>query len=242
MFEPVKVGLTEFLQVFHASVLATTPAVEEFSARGFSDSVVWAPSSMVETAEEMLSQWQRNDTHQGPTRPPSLPVMVVALPKGSAPDSREITTQAVESVGVTFPHDSKRRLFRMSTKDCDVRTQVAIFAGDGLTARSLALQLTLFLESLDRPALTIPYPFAGLYHAFPAQIDLPENSAMAIETGSKDLAAVAINLVLKVVVPTFMAPQPGEPHDGKGVPGTDDPAGYSIESMFDSQEETVTCH
>jgi hypothetical protein len=39
---------------------------------------------------------------------------------------------------------------------------------------------------------------------------------------------LAIDLTLKAEVPLFDAPKEGEYNDGKGVPGTDDPAGYPV--------------
>lgn len=39
---------------------------------------------------------------------------------------------------------------------------------------------------------------------------------------------LALDLTLKVEVPLFDAPKPGDPNDGKGIPGTDDPAGYPL--------------
>lgn len=242
MFEPVKAGLGSFLRDYYAEVVPTTRPLEEFVARGFPRCVAWAPSRMVDTAEEMLAQWQRNDTHEGATRPPKLPVILVAVARDWVPATRDFTTQVADPVDVTFPHDAKRRLFRMRTVAGDIRTQAVIFASDEPTARSLAAQLALFLDSPSRRRFPAAYPFAGLEHAFPAQIEVPDNPAMSIETGNKNLTAVAVNLTLKVTVPLFMAPKPGEPNDGKGVPGTDDPAGYPLVADIDSREEAITWH
>jgi len=44
MFEPVKVGLGEFLQGFYAELVPTTKAMHEFVGRGYSYCVASAPS------------------------------------------------------------------------------------------------------------------------------------------------------------------------------------------------------
>ena len=51
---------------------------------------------------------------------------------------------------------------------------------------------------------------------------------MSIATGSKNLTVLAMDITLRAEIPLFDAPKDGEPNDGKGVPGTDDPAGYPL--------------
>nr|WP_015077954.1 hypothetical protein [Halomonas sp. ZM3]AFW03491.1 hypothetical protein [Halomonas sp. ZM3] len=242
MFEPVKAGLGDFLQGFYSEVVPTTKPLEEFVERGFPYCVAWAPTRMVDKAEEMLSQWQRNDTRQGPTRPPSLPVVLVGVARDWTPAEKSFTTQISDPVNVTFPQDPKQRLFRLRTVAGDIRTQVVIFASDEPTAHSLAAQFALYLDLPSRRCFPATYPFAALEHEYPAQIEVPDNPAMSIKTGNKNLTVLALNLTLKVTVPLFMAPNPGEPNDGQGVPGTDDPAGYPLVSKVDSREEAITWH
>ena len=239
MFEPVKAGLGEFLQGFYSEVVPTTRALEEFAERGFPYCMAWAPSRMVDKAEEMLSQWQRNDTHQGPTRPPSLPVVLVAVAKDWTPAERSFTTQIADPVDITFPADPKQRYFRARTVAGEVRAQLAIFASDEPTAKSLAAQFLLYLDSPSRRRFMARYPFAGLEHEYPAQVEAPDNPAMNVETGNKNLSVLAVDVTLQVTVPLFMAPKPGEPNDGKGVPGTDDPAGYPLVTGVDPEEKEV---
>ncbi|WP_062359779.1 hypothetical protein [Vreelandella aquamarina] len=239
MFEPVKVGLGEFLQDFYAEVVPTTKPLQEFVERGFPYCAAWAPARMVDKAEEMLSQWQRNDTHQAPTRPPSLPVILVAAAKDWTPAERSFTAQIADPVDITFPDDPKQRYFRVRTVAGEVRAQLAFFASDEPTAKSLAAQFLLYLDSPSRRRFLARYPFAGLEHEYPAQVEAPDNPAMNVETGNKNLTILAVDLVLKVTVPLFMAPKAGEPNDGKGVPGTDDPAGYPLVSEVDPEEREV---
>ncbi|WP_445157645.1 hypothetical protein [Halomonas sp. E14] len=234
MFEPVKAGLGEFMQAFYAEVVPTTRPLVEFVERGFPYCVAWAPTRMVDRAEEMLAAYQRNDTRQEPTRPPDLPVILVAVAKDWVPAGREFTTQIADPVDITFPDDPKQRYFRVKAVAGDVRAQVAIFASDEPTAKSLAAQLLLFLDSPSRRRFLARYPFAGLEHEYPAQVEAPDNPASSIDTGSQNLTVLAVDLTLKCTVPIFMAPKAGEPNDGKGTPGTDDPAGYPLTNEVDA--------
>ncbi|MCO7216868.1 hypothetical protein [Halomonas sp. OfavH-34-E] len=240
MFDPVKEGLGEFLQDFYDQVVPTTKSLQEFVERGFPYCAAWAPARMVDKAEEMLASYQRNDTHQGPTRPPSLPVILVAVSKDWTPTERSFTTQIADPVDITFPEDPKQRYFRVRTVAGEVRAQLAFFASDEPTAKSLAAQFLLYLDSASRRRFLARYPFAGLEHEYPAQVEAPDNPAMNVETGNKNLTVLAVDLVLKVTVPLFMAPKAGEPNDGKGVPGTDDPAGYPLVSEVDPEEKEVS--
>lgn len=237
MFEPVKAGLGEFLQAFYGEVVPTTKPLQEFVERGFPYSMAWAPTRMVDKAEEMLAAYQRNDTRQGPTRPPSLPVVLVAVARDWTPTEKSFTTQISDPVDVTFPDDPKQRYFRVRTVAGEIRAQLAFFASDEPTAKSLAAQFLLFLDSPSRRRFPARYPFAGLEHEYPAQIEAPDNPAMSVETGNKNLTILAVDVVLKVTVPMFMSPKPGEANDGQGVPGTDDPAGYPLVQQVDEYPE-----
>ena len=235
MFDPVKVGLGEFLQEFYADVVPTTRPLQEFTDRGFPYCFAWAPSRMIDKAEEMLAAWQRNDTEQAPTTPPKLPTVLVATAKDWTPAERSYTTQVPDKIDVTFPDDPKGRYFQMRVVAGEVRAQLVFIASDEPTAKSLAAQFLLFLDSPSRRSFTARFPFAGIEHEYPAQVSTPDNPAMNIDTLSRNLTMLAVDVVLRVTVPVFYAPKAGEPNDGKGVPGTDDPAGYPLVAQVDKE-------
>lgn len=234
MFEPIKAGLGEFMQGFYREVVPTTKPLQEFVARGFPYCVAWAPARMVDKVEDMLSAWQRNDTDQGPTKPTKLPVILVAVAKDYTPTGRDFTTQIADPVDVMIPGDDKARYFQMKLIAGDVRAQLAIIATDEPTAKSLAAQFVLYLDSPSRRSFDARYPFAGMDHEFPVQIEAPDNPAMNIDTGTKNLTVLAVDLTLKCSVPLFITPKEGEPNDGKGVPGTADPAGFPLVGQVDN--------
>ncbi len=234
MFEPVKVAIGEFLQGFYRDVAPTTRALQEFRQRGFAQCVALAPSRMVDQVSAMLGAWQRNDSAQAPTRPPKLPALVVAVAKDYTPASRDFTTQIADPVDVSFPADGKQRYFQMKLIAGELRAQLAIMASDEPTAKSLAAQFLLYLDSPANRSFVARYPFAGFDHEYPVQIEAPDNPAMSIETDARNLTLLAIDLTLKVSVPLFLAPGEGEPSDGKGMPGTDDPAGFPLVETVDA--------
>lgn len=238
MFEPVKAGIGEFLQGFYREVAPTTKALQEFRRRGFAQCVALAPARMVDQVAAMLSAWQRNDSAQAPTRPPKLPALVVAVAKDYTPISRDFSTQIADPVDIMIPGDDKARYFQTKLVVGELRAQLAIMASDEPTAKSLAAQFLLYLDSPSNRSFSARYPFAGFEHEFPVQIEAPDNPAMSIETEAKNLTLLAIDLTLKVSVPLFLAPAEGEPNDGKGVPGTDDPAGFPlVESVAAAAKE-----
>ena len=232
MFEPVKVGLGEFLQGFYAELVPTTKDMNEFVTRGFPYCFAWAPSRMIDQVNEMLEAWQKNDTDQSTTKPHRLPVIIVAISKDYTPVMHDFGTQISDPIDVQFPEDPKSRYFQMKMIAGDIRAQVVIIAGDEPTAKSIAAQFSLYMDSPSRRAFHGLYPFAGIQHAYPVQIEAPDNPASSIDIGSKNMTCLAVDMTLKATVPIFMAPKVGEANDGKGIPGSIDPAGYPLVQEF----------
>lgn len=218
---------------FYAEIQPTNNTLREFTDRGLPKSIVWAPSRMIDAAEEMLSSWQRNDTDKAPTRPAKLPVIIVALAKDYTPTSRDFTRQVADKMLVILPGDEKERAFGLRVMSGDIRAQLAIFAHDEATARSLAAQFLLFVDSTENRRFTAQYEFAGQVLEWPVQLESPDAPAMSIATEAKNLTILALDVVLKAQIPLFDAPKAGQPNDGKGTPNTDDPAGYPLVEVID---------
>lgn len=235
MLEPVKVAFGGYMRDFYAGIVPTTKPLEAYVARGLAKSIVWAPSRMVDSAEDMLSSWQRNDTDDAVTRPTNLPVMIVAMARDYSPTGRDYTRQMAESVMITFPGDVKERVFGVRTMAGDIRAQIAIFASDEPTARSIAAQFLLFIDSTQNRRFTASYRFAGMDMDWPVQLEAPDSPAMSIQTDAKNLTILAIDITLKAEIPLFDAPAAGQPNDGRGIAGDkDDPAGYSLVVQVDT--------
>lgn len=228
MLQPVKAAFGEYMGGFYASIVPTTKALEGYVTRGLEKSVVWAPSRMIDAAEEMLSSWQRNDTDSAATKPANMPVIIVAMAKDYTPTGRDFTRQVAESVMVMIPGDDKERVFGVRAVAGDIRAQVCIFSHDEPSARSLAAQFLLFLDAVPNRRFTARYTFAGEPMDWPVQVESPDAPAMSIQTEAKNLTILAIDITLKAEIPLFDAPAEGQPNDGKGTPGTADPAGYPL--------------
>ncbi|MGZ8220040.1 MAG: hypothetical protein ACXWT0_00180 [Methylobacter sp.] len=228
MFEPIKVGFGEYMVGFYGSLTPTTKAMPEFIARGAVKSLAYAPSRMVDAVEEMLAAWQRNDTDTADTKPAKLPVIIVAMAQDYMPTGRDFTRQIAEPMEVIIPGDVKERAFGLRTVAGDIRAQIAIVAADEPTAKSIASQFSLFLDAVPNRRFHYSHTFAGAITQWPVQIEAPDVPAIAVKTGLKNVVILAIDLTLKAQIPLYDAPKAGEYNDGKGVPGTDDPAGYPL--------------
>jgi hypothetical protein len=239
MFEPVKVGFGEYMTAFYASLVPTTQAMNEYVARGIAKSISWAPGRMIDAAEEMLAAWQRNDTDSTDTKPAKLPAIIVCVDKSYTPTGRDYTRQVANSEWVIIPGDDKERAFGLRAIAGDIRAQVCIFAADEPTARSIAAQFCLFIDAIPNRRFPAKYAFAGIEEEWPVQIESPDSPFMNIRTGSDNVTVLAGDLTLKAEIPLFDAPKEGDPNDGQGVPGTDDPAGYPVVVEVNSTKNYV---
>lgn len=232
MFQPVKAGFGQFMARFYAELVATTRPLEEFIARGVAKSIMWAPGRMVDAAEEMLSLYAREAPDAGPIKPFELPVMFVAMAKDYTPTGRDFTRQLADRDLVMLPEDAKGRAFGLRTVAADIRTQVVIAAMDEPTARSLAAQFALYLDTTDARRFGARFEFAGEAMDWPVVIESPDVPAIAVQTDAKNLTLLAMDLTLRATLPLLDAPKPGQPNDGRGTPGTSDPAGYPLVNLI----------
>lgn len=229
MLEPVKAAFGQFMGRFYAEIVPTTKPLESYVARGLAKSIVWAPSRMIDSAEDMLASWQRNDTDDATTKPANMPVMIVGMARDYTPTGRDYTRQIADAEMVTIPGDVKERAFSLRTIAGDVRAQIAIFAQDEPTARSLAAQFLLFMDATPNRRFTASYRFAGQAMDWPVQVEAPDSPAMSIQTDAKNLTILAVDLMLHAEIPLFNAPAAGQPNDGKGTPGdASDPSGHLL--------------
>ena len=239
MFEPVKLAVSGFMYRYFQSISPTTPQMRHYLQRPFKSSVLWAPTRMIDKVEEQFGKYLRVDNEE-PTSPHKLPVIIVAMARDYSPTGRDYGRQIADARFVIIKGDPKERAFKLKTISGDIRVQVAFFAREEPTCKSLAAQFLLYLDETPNRRFTAFYPFAGLNTKWPVQIEAPDSPAMNIDTGVKDLNILTVDLNLKVTTPLFIAPKEGEENDGKGVVGTDDPPGFplvqnvSIDGYIDS--------
>lgn len=238
MLQPIKTAFGEYMGRFYASIVPTTKALEPYVTRGLAKSIVWAPARMVDSAEEMLSSWQRNDTDSAPTQPANMPVIIVAMSKDYVPTGRDFTRQVADPIMGIIPGDTKERVFGIRAIAGDIRAQIAIFAHDEPTAHSIAAQFLLFLDTVDSRRFTARYTFAGQNMDWPVQVESPDSPAMSIQSDAKNLTILAVDVTLKAEIPLLDAPATGQPNDGKGTPGSaSDPSGHPVVVQVDIVKE-----
>jgi len=235
MLQPVKIAFGEFLGRYFTSLAATTQPLQSYMTRPLSKAIAWAPARMVDAADDMLALYMRTDLDDAPTTPPDLPVIIAAMAKDYTPTGRDYTRQVADRQPIILPDDPKERLFGLRAVAGDVRVQLAIFAMNVPTAQSLAAQFLLFVDEAPNRRFEAEYAFAGIKTKWPVQIESPDSPAMSIQTEAKNLTILAVDLTLHASIPLFDAPKPGEPNDGKGNPGTDDPAGYPLVQTIATQ-------
>lgn len=246
MFEPIKFGLSEYLSRYYSGLSATTKALHEYTQRGLAKSIIWTPGRMIDSAEEMLAAWQRNDSDNAPSHPQKLPIMLIAMAKDYVPSARDYTRQMAERQLIIIPEDPKERVFGLRTIAADIRVQLAIFASDEPTARSLAAQFCLYIDVLHNRTFWASHRFAGLEHEWPIQLESSDAPAMVIPNEAKNLTILALDITLKTSTPLFDAPKDNEPNDGKGTDGdTEDPHGYPTVQAIDAidlSEDNIEHH
>lgn len=231
MFEPVKYAIGPFMHGYFSNLSATTKQIQKFTERPFHKAVVWAPTRMIDKVEEMFGKYLRVDGEE-PTNPHDFPVIIVAMARDYSPTGRDYGRQIADPRFVILPGDPKERVFKLKTISGDIRVQVAFFAREEPTCKSMAAQFLLYLDETQNRRFWATYRFAGIDTKWPVHVEAPDSPAMNIETASKNLNVLTVDLTLKVTTPLFIAPKVGDPSDGLGGGTEDDPDGFPrLQSM-----------
>ncbi len=199
--DPLKTGFGLFLGRWYEDMTPTTTAMAEYLKRGLDKSIAYAPDRMIDEAQAMVDSWHKNDTDQAATKPPKLPVVLVAIAKDFTPTDRSRGRQVPEHVvGVPGTDD---KAVRMKTLKADFRAQLCIAAHDSATARSIAGQFHTFLEVYR--GFYAPHSICGKAVQWPVNIESPEAYGSSIPTDSKNLTILAIDLTLQATIPLVAA-------------------------------------
>lgn len=223
MFDAVKSGFSDYLSRFYTEILPVTTGLKEFKERGIEKSILWVPGRMVDAAESMLERWSKSG-YGG-----QIPIILVAAARDYYVTARSNTRQISDASYVTIPTDPKNRVFKLKTITGDLRTQLAIFAHDEPTARSIAMFFLLFFEQTGNNIFFAKYKFAGIEVEWPIQIDTNDIPAQLIATEVKNLTILTLDVLLHVTIPIYSHPLDSEPNDGLGTDGNEnDPHGYPV--------------
>lgn len=231
---PVKEAFGRYLERFYGQLVADTPAMVEYAARGFSKCAVWAPGRMIDQVEEMLASWRKNDTSQADRATPYLPVMIAATSKDYMPAPPDFSRQLADAVFVTIPSDPKGRVFSMRAVVSEIRAQVAICAPEEATARSIAMQLQLFSSAVGNRRFYANYALAGFSEPWPVVFEMPEIMAVNAPNDQKNLTILTVDFTMRATVPLLKAPKLTDSDgDNQGTNNATDPDGYLMVQQAD---------
>ncbi|KJV08027.1 hypothetical protein [Methylocucumis oryzae] len=228
MLDPIKVAVGEYMGRFYAEITPNTKVLIEYVGRGLPKSIQWCPSRMIDSTEEMIEAWQRNDTDSAPTQPYKSPVILVAMARDYTPTGRDFTRQVANAEDFIYPDDEKERIFKVKTVSGDVRVQVVILSQEEPSAKSLAAQFTLFVDGVNNRRMPARFKnLLGNDENWPVVLSTPEVSFFAARGQSKNNCVLLSDLTFKFTAPLYFAPKvEDENNDNQGVPGTTDPSGY----------------
>lgn len=236
--KPVEQAIGRWLGVYFSQLVPLTPAMDAYCARPLERAIAFVPGRMVDSAQEMLNLWTRNDSKGGPTTPADMPVILVAVAQDMTTTGRDYTIQVADPVKCSIPDDPKERVFELRTSSMDYRVQLLFCAHDPDTARALAAQFALFVDTPRHKTLQAVWRFAGIDTEWPVKLESPDVAAMRIQTEAKNLTMLALDGTLKATIPLYRAPGAGEPNDGKGSGTKEDPHGFPVVSVMNVESNT----
>lgn len=231
---PLEIGLGGYLRGFYDSLVADTPAMREFVARGLAKSIVWVPGRMIDSVEDMLKEWRKNANEDGPGLSPLLPVMMVAMSKDFTPAMPDFALPVGTPLDITIPDDPEQRNYKARLSVNEYRTQIAIIAPEQATGHSLAMQFHLWANGPGGRRFSHVHEFAGMKHTFPAVLENIDMGGINSPTEQKNLTILVVDMNVRASIPLFQAPKASEPNDGKPAP-----AGYPVVVEVTSHDEVV---
>ena len=228
----IRDALGGWLGGWYGQLSPVTRQMHEYCNRGLSQSMAFVPGRMIDSAEDMLNLWIRNDTDSAPTKAMKLPVALLAVATEATPTGRDWGKGISDGEFVVLGNDIKERVFKLRTALKDVRCQLLFVAHEGDTTEAMATQFALWLDGYSQRNFDAAWQFAGLKTLWPVSLETTDVFPSRIATASKNLSMVTVDFTLKVTQPLFTAPRANEPNDGKGttqpdgIVALDDPHGY----------------
>lgn len=209
---PIKAAVGEWLGQFYAQFDPDTDALAEWAARGQRRAMIWAPTRMVDSVEEMLSSWRRNDNTGTPGTSAFMPVAFAAIAGEYSESPGESGRPLTDYMPFSFPEDVKRRSFRLRMMSVDLRAQVVIVAPEVMSAMSFIGQLGHWVA--ERRTFKATFPFAGFNSRWSVQVLGEDRLAVPAPIG-EHMAVLSLDLRLRAALPLFYGPKGDEANDGQ---------------------------
>lgn len=232
---PLEIAFGQYMGAFYAQLVADTPSMQEYIARGLKTAIVWTPGRMIDAAEDMVKEWRKNDNNEDKPGPaPLLPVMLVCMAKDFNPAMPDFGVAVGTPIDVVNPDDPHERVFKLRTSVNEYRVQIAIAASEKHTAHSLAMQFHLWANGAGGRRFKHVHHFAGTDHEFPAVLEQIDMGAINSPAEQRNLTILLVDINLRATIPMFQAPKAGEDNDGKAAP-----AGYPVVAEASAFDERV---
>lgn len=215
---PVKAAIGQWLLEFFAQFHADTPQSVEWAARAPEKAMVWAPARMVDSVEEMLTTWRRNDNSGKAGTSDFTPVLFLAVASDYTETPGEGGRPLTDYVPFAFPGDALKRSYRVRVISADLRAQVVVVSPNAPTSMSMIGQLMHW--AAERQRFRSTYTFAGFPSQWPVKVEQADRMAIPTPLGEQ-LCVLSVDLTLRATMPMFYAPKAGQPNDGQA-----EPAGY----------------
>lgn len=231
----LKKGFGLFMGRFYAGLYPDTPAMESYVERGLTKSIVIAPGRMIDTVEEMLKAYQKNENNRPtePYRPGAnalFPIIVVAVAKDYIPTGGDFGGKQVGRRLVALEDGAGASVYGYRQAMGDVRVQVAVMSAEEATARSLAAQFSLFIGEVKNRRFPVTFPWRSYELQIMCMLETPDIMFSKVDPENQNMTILVADVTLKAVFPYLDAPRPGEENDGS----TNDPPGYPL-------VEQITC-
>ncbi|WP_321946592.1 hypothetical protein [Paraburkholderia sp. J10-1] len=220
---PLELGFARYLASYYETIFADTPGVEEFVRRGLERAIVWAPGRMIDQCELMLEQWRKVAAEDGPGLSSFLPVIIVSIAKDFTPVPPDWGLSVGTPVDVVVDGDKYGRMYKARMSYNEYRGQAVIFAAEGQTAHSLAMQLHLYANGPHGRRFKHMHEVAGTTAEFPAVLEQIDLAGGLNPLEQRNITGLVFDLMIRAAMPIFQAPKEGEPNDGQPAP-----AGYPV--------------
>jgi hypothetical protein len=231
---PIQEAFGRYLRGWHDTLIPDTQALAEYASRPFSKAAAWVPGRMVDSVQEMIDSWRKNDTSREARATPYLPMLLAGMSKDYAPAPPDWSRQAADTADVTIPGDAKGRVFKMRVAFSEIRIQIAILSPDAPTARSLAMQLQLYSSAIERRRLYTEYKLAGSTEKWPFVWREPDLMGINLPQDVKNLTVNTVDFTGVASVPMLWYPRTAdEDSDGQGGNDYADPNGYLVVKQGD---------
>lgn len=236
----LKTAFGQYISRFYAGIYADTPALQAFVDRGLCKSVVWAPGRMIDSVEDMLKAYQKNENMlpDEPYRPGAnarFPVVVVAMAKDYMPTGGDFGGRQVGRRLVALESGAGASVYGYRQAMGDIRTQIVIMSAEAPSAQSLAAQFSLFVGEVPNRRFRVHFRWHNYELDMPCMLETPDIMFSKIDPENQNMTILAADLTLKAVFPYLDAPGPGDVNDGS----TNTPPGWPLVEQINTLNEVT---